>query len=357
MLKKLLILFLMTSSVAFADFKATYFPPQASSETPIATELRNGQMLEKIAQLLNLAVEIPRDVLLVGRSCGQANAFYSPQSKEITVCYELLAANANKLGQKLRNRASSQDIGRIWASQLIFVVLHEAGHAVVDLYHLPVLGRQEDAADQFAAYVLLSMNQEQLLKNALLFFEYNKLGVVAKMFKSRAIYSDEHSLSEQRLANIVCWGFGKSPEQFSDAAAAFHVSQHRLQRCANEFATMDRDIQSLLGAHLAKAKPQPSVAENNYTSLQPSYTPMNDQDAFNVLNAYRCLACHDLNARKIGPAFIDIARRYRGQNMEDVLIERVKRGSSGVWGAVPAPPIANASNYDMQELVRWIVSR
>lgn len=357
MFRTLLIMLFMTNSVAFADFKASYFPPQASNEAQIATELRNGQVLEKIAQLLNLAIEIPRDVLLIGKSCGQSNAFYSPQSKEISVCYELMTANATKLAQKLRTRASSQDIGRILASELIFIVLHEAGHSVVDLYRLPVLGRQEDAADQFAAYVLLSLNQEQILKNALLFFEYNKPGIVAKVLNSRAIYSDEHSLSEQRLANLVCWGFGKSPEQFSDAAIAFRISQHRLQRCANEYATMDRDIQSLLGTHLTRAKPQSDPAGNSYTASQPAYTPMNDQDAFNVLSAYRCLACHDMNARKIGPAFVDIARRYRGQNMEEVLIERVKRGSSGVWGAVPAPPIANASNYDIQELVRWIVSR
>lgn len=355
MLKKYLLLLLVVSTSALAEFKGTYFPAQAQSEVQIAATLRDGQVLENIAKLLNVAVDIPRSVLLVGKSCGQSNAFYDPRTKEITVCYELMTSNAMTLAKKLGNRASSQEMGSILASELIFVIMHEAGHAVIDLYQLPVLGRQEDAADQFASYVLLTLNQEQLLKNALLFFAYNKPNLLTKMLHSKAIYSDEHSLSEVRLANVVCWGFGKSPELFADAAVTFKLSQHRLQRCSGEYATMDRDIKSLLGEHLAQGRARATLASTS--SPAPTNPPMSNQDAYNVLSAYRCLACHDMQARKIGPAFLDVARRYRGQDVEDQLVERVTRGSKGVWGEVPAPPIPNASSYDMRELVRWIVTR
>lgn len=359
MLSKYLLLLSLISSSAFADFRAFYQKPQSQADYEIAVKMRDGHILDEIAKLLNVTINVPREVPLIGRSCGQPNAFYDPQAKAISVCYELMTANATKVAQKLRNRASTQDMGRIIAAELIFVVLHEVGHAVIDLYSLPVLGRQEDAADQFASYVLLSLDQEQLLKNALLFFEYSKPGIVTKIFNSKALYSDEHSLSEQRLANVVCWGFGKSPAEFSDVAMAFRVSQHRLQRCAGEYASMDRDIRTLLGNHLAQAGNRQSLARETSTAtpIPAAYTPMNNQDAFNVLNAYRCLACHDLNTRKIGPSFTDIAQRYRGMNVEEQLVDKVKRGGSGVWGAVPAPPIPNASTYDLQEMVRWIVSR
>ena len=70
----------------------------------------------------------------------------------------------------------------------------------------------------------------------------------------------------------------------------------------------------------------------------------------------RCMTCHDVAKKKLGPAFKDIAAKYRGQPNADVaLAESALKGSKGKWGKVPMPP-QKIKPEDAQTLSRWILS-
>lgn len=51
-----------------------------------------------------------------------------------------------------------------------------------------------------------------------------------------------------------------------------------------------------------------------------------------------CTACHSKDKKIVGPAFKDVAAKYKGQNVTAKLMEKVRKGGSGVWGPVPMPP-------------------
>jgi cytochrome c len=69
-----------------------------------------------------------------------------------------------------------------------------------------------------------------------------------------------------------------------------------------------------------------------------------------------CMACHDLKAKKVGPAFADVAKRYAGRaDAVDYLAGRIKNGGAGVWGPVPMPP-QNVSDAEAKQLAQWILS-
>ena len=71
---------------------------------------------------------------------------------------------------------------------------------------------------------------------------------------------------------------------------------------------------------------------------------------------YNCLACHQLDKKSVGPAYKDIAKKYKGQASMDVkLAEKVKKGGQGVWGPVPMPPNAAVPDADIKKLVDWIL--
>lgn len=76
-----------------------------------------------------------------------------------------------------------------------------------------------------------------------------------------------------------------------------------------------------------------------------------------------CLDCHSVDKKVIGPAYRDIAAKYRGDaRAREVLIEKVKRGGKGNWtqvtGGVPMPPhSALLSEAEISRLVDWIRSR
>jgi cytochrome c len=70
-----------------------------------------------------------------------------------------------------------------------------------------------------------------------------------------------------------------------------------------------------------------------------------------------CTSCHAIDKKLVGPAFKDIAAKFRNvKGAEADLIKRVKGGSKGVWGAVPMPPNAHVKDDDIKTLVQWILS-
>jgi cytochrome c len=71
---------------------------------------------------------------------------------------------------------------------------------------------------------------------------------------------------------------------------------------------------------------------------------------------HNCLACHQVEKKMVGPAYKDIAKKYKGQNVANQLEQKVKKGGQGVWGNIPMPPNAAVPDADVKKLVAWILS-
>lgn len=70
-----------------------------------------------------------------------------------------------------------------------------------------------------------------------------------------------------------------------------------------------------------------------------------------------CMACHGISNKIVGPAFTDIAARYKDDaGAGAALAAKVKNGSSGAWGAVPMPPQAHVKGEDINTIVSWILA-
>ena len=69
-----------------------------------------------------------------------------------------------------------------------------------------------------------------------------------------------------------------------------------------------------------------------------------------------CLSCHATDKRVVGPAFREVAQRYKGRpEAAAMLVERVKKGGAGNWGTVPMPPNPDLAEADARALVLWIL--
>lgn len=73
-----------------------------------------------------------------------------------------------------------------------------------------------------------------------------------------------------------------------------------------------------------------------------------------------CLACHGIDKKIVGPAYKDVAAKYKGdKGAEAKLIKKVTAGGVGVWGQIPMPPKggnAAVSDADVKTLVKWVLS-
>lgn len=69
-----------------------------------------------------------------------------------------------------------------------------------------------------------------------------------------------------------------------------------------------------------------------------------------------CLACHAIDKKIVGPAYKDVAAKYKGDpKAVEMLVAKVKNGGKGVWGPIPMPP-QNVSDEEAHILVKWVLS-
>ncbi len=74
-----------------------------------------------------------------------------------------------------------------------------------------------------------------------------------------------------------------------------------------------------------------------------------------LAQAKGCLACHAVDKKLVGPSYQDIAKKYTAAD-EAKLVEKVKKGGSGAWGAIPMPPQAALKDEDVKTLVKWVLA-
>lgn len=79
-----------------------------------------------------------------------------------------------------------------------------------------------------------------------------------------------------------------------------------------------------------------------------------------ILRKANCFICHSVETKRIGPAYKDVAARYRGDDGAPAkLFDKVRRGGAGNWGDVPMTsyPIDTISDDDLKAAIHWILSR
>jgi len=87
--------------------------------------------------------------------------------------------------------------------------------------------------------------------------------------------------------------------------------------------------------------------------LVPAYA----QNEEELAKKHNCFACHATDKKVVGPAYKDVAAKYRGDKAAEAkLIDKVKKGGTGVWGQIPMPPNAAVPDADVKKLVDWILA-
>jgi cytochrome c len=79
-----------------------------------------------------------------------------------------------------------------------------------------------------------------------------------------------------------------------------------------------------------------------------------------TMNKAGCLACHAKDKKLVGPAYKDVAAKYKGQaDAVAKLSEKVRKGGQGVWGPVPMPPSGadKISDADLKAAIEWVLKQ
>jgi hypothetical protein len=213
--------------------------------------IKNDHLLEDLADGINESMKLPFDIPLIGKECGTANAYWSSDAKSVTICYED-AADALDIYTK----AGDPDPNASAINSEIATFYHETGHMVIDIYDLPVTGREEDVADQLAAYILLAPGPDGKIDPE----SVQAVKDFAREFKG---YSDQkggeidqgqladvHTLDLARMYNLECWVFGADPTGNADLVSSGALPQDRADGCEDEYTKLSSSWDTLLGPYL-----------------------------------------------------------------------------------------------------------
>ena len=89
----------------------------------------------------------------------------------------------------------------------------------------------------------------------------------------------------------------------------------------------------------------------------PAYAALDNAQAEALMKKDGCAACHSIDKKIVGPAYVEVAAKYKGdKNAQAALEKKVKEGGVGVWGQIPMPPNAQVPASDIKELVTWILA-
>lgn len=210
-----------------------YDPPASTQSQELLASFRSERYLETAATELDQVMRLPRALTLRMVECEAPNAYYNPDITTILICYNLLPAIAQdlantELGEERLAQAASHAFG--------FVLIHELGHALMDILDLAVPGRQEDVADQLSVYALLEEEGgvDAALDGAAWF------GVRSHRTDHAPAFWDSHSLDGQRYYNIVCWVYGSNPEALAHLPEQSGLPLSRAVECPRDYQNLKR---------------------------------------------------------------------------------------------------------------------
>ena len=243
-----------------------YVEPLNPAHKPIYDLLKKHQALERVQKLLT-PIRWPRTLRLELKGCeGESDAWY--EDAVVTVCYEYLHdawRNANSSKRPAWIAREDAFIG-----PLLDIFLHEASHAIFDLFKIPLLGREEDAADQLAAYFVLQSPKEArrglILGGAYTWASELKVRSARDLSRRRfevgrhITFADEHGTPAQRLYNLLCIAYGSDKELFADVVVKGYLPQKRAEMCEDEYKQIDFAYRKLIARHVHREGTEVAIA-------------------------------------------------------------------------------------------------
>jgi hypothetical protein len=252
-----------------------YEPPENSAFRDLYDLLRKRHALESIREILS-PFRSPEALTIKTEECKAINAWYRREAfrPTVTVCYELLKHILGSLSNE--DNPDGLTPADAAVGQFFFATLHEVGHAIFDILDVPMFGHEEDAADNFATYIMLQFGEGQahrLIGGAAWSWraylgDYKKNPVVPTRLSA---FASDHGLPQERFYNLICLAYGADRIGFADFAT--FLPSTRAPTCWHEYGTLVRAFEKEITPHIDQKVARQVLDTNWLEALESGSVP------------------------------------------------------------------------------------
>lgn len=214
--------------------------PEAQNPTFVALQqmFSEQDILASMVDPLNEHFPVSRDVTVELAECGREGAFYDADRPAVQLCYELLMTLAEQL------MSGGENGDELFVGAFGFILLHQVGHAMIDLLELPVSAPPEEAADQLAV-LMIAFAEGEL---------YGAAQAATRLSAMNVDWENPGSgraaLRGARLQNLLCLLYGSDPEGYAWIADEAHIPSARAARCEEEYEQLEAEWLQMLSEHV-----------------------------------------------------------------------------------------------------------
>jgi hypothetical protein len=243
------------------NVRISHEPPTVAEHRAVYERVRNDPTLAA-ARAFFAAFRLPRPISFVTRSCASRwnGAWYFDGA--VTVCYEYLKNALDNAAADKRPDWVSQE-GAI-SGQIADVFIHEGAHALFEFLRTPLMGREEDAADQFATFVILNLfgdDAPAMVRGIAYSYlvdaqarTFSDLPSLQQRTLPARAYGGAHSTPLQRMFSIVCHASGFDEAAYRDLVQMSELPRWRAGGCEDEYGQIAHAFRALLAPHLDKER-------------------------------------------------------------------------------------------------------
>jgi hypothetical protein len=219
-----------------APIEIEYVKPLDPYLLPVYERVKSRHILEELKRFLSPLI-LPVTLRIRYLQCNETNSFWAGRVEGLKLCYEYV-----DWIERLAPATTTPDgftredaiVGGI-----VEVAIHEMGHASFDLFNVPIFGREEDAADQAAGFIMMQFGPDVALRTMSgTIFQYQEQA--KEMPFTGTMFSDVHGTNEQRLYNYLCIAYGAQPATFQRYVDTKLLPQTRAADCAREYQQVKR---------------------------------------------------------------------------------------------------------------------
>jgi len=233
---------LMSAAYARPHATLVFDKPANAAETAILKQLRQAGDAREVVGLINEKFRLPKPLAIVFG--GQEGPLYDPEINKILIPYTFIDEVKQRF-VKAKYSETGVTPDEATNDALMHTLFHELGHALIAMYQLPIVGKEEDAVDSLANVLLIELydnGQETVLSAADLFdLESEDIDNFEE-----ADFWDEHSLDAQRYYTTLCHVYGSDPDNYASVIENTDISDDRADLCIEEYEAASRNWFKLL---------------------------------------------------------------------------------------------------------------